>query len=207
MAFKLVGIQYRHPLLYRALIPLIHRRSVIREFKKQVGKNVSVFDIAAGFGGMSKNIDQTNTYSGIDLNKTFVEYGRKKGKNIKFKSIFDPEAYSPNDVLILVDVIHHIPAAKLQQLFDLVFRHANKRVVILEPAFLNLQEKYGAAGTMIDWLMKKFDSDGVNEIQNWMNQEEYSQLFENRFGSVEGKDFTVNIQTIYPYYLVTYTKK
>lgn len=202
----LIGIQYRHPRLYQLLIPIIHRKAVIDVFRQEVGKNVHVQDVAAGFGCMAKYIDGSNTYRGIDLNEKFVEYGQKLGLDITKASIFDPDAYTMADVAVLVDVIHHLPPDKLTGLFDLVFKNTTQKVIILEPAFLNLSKRYGKAAAPIDWLMRQLDSDGVNKIDRWLSEEEYMSFFESRFGSTYGKDFRPEVKKVYPYYIVTFQK-
>lgn len=199
-------IQYKYPFVYKLFIPITHRKSVLSTFKNEVGKNVDIFDVAAGFGQMSKYIDVTNTYYGIDLNKKYVRYANKRGRCIVLGDIFDKKAYVGKDVFILVDVIHHLPPQKLSQLFDLVFEHAKKRVVILEPAFLNLGSKYGVFGSIMDWMFKKLDNDGVNKIEHWMSEKEYEKLFQKRFGSSRGDEFRVKVLKKYPYFVVTYSK-
>lgn len=203
----LIGIQYRHPSIYKLLVPIIHRKSVIATFKQEVGKNVSVQDIAAGFGCMAQYIDESNTYRGFDLNDRFVEYGQKLGLDIAKASIFDTGAYKMSDVSVLVDVVHHIPQDKLSKLFDLVFKHTTQRVIILEPAFLNLSKRYGKIAAPIDWLMRLLDSDGVNKIDRWLTEKEYMALFESRFGSIHGKGFRPVVKKVYPYYVVTFHKE
>lgn len=201
------GLQYRFPKIYDLGIRLIHRPKVLNEFKKLVGTNVSVFDVAAGFGRMSRYIDSSNSYQGIDLNPVSLRYAKEQGINIVKGDIFDPKAYIKSDVIILVDVVHHMDPSKLTELFDLVFAHARKKVVIMEPSFVNLQEKYGLVGKLMDWVLMKLDSDGINDISSWFTKEEYLDLMNHKFNSKLGSKFTVSIDHISPYNLVTYTKK
>lgn len=199
-------LQYKYPRLYQLLIPLIHRRSVLKEFSKEVGKDSEVLDIAAGFGQMARYIDGSNTYKGVDLNKKYIEFGRNQGRDLRLGNIFHKNSYRRSDTLILVDVIHHMPPERLSELFDLVYAHAKQRVVILEPAFLNLKKKYSVFGAAVDWMFKKLDDDGINKIEHWMSEAEYQRLFENRFGSPEGNDFSLRVKKIYPYFIVTFAK-
>jgi hypothetical protein len=201
-----LGIQYKYPWIYGLSIKIIHRGPVLKEFKKQVGEHVSVFDVAAGFGNMAHFIDDSNTYSGIDLNQTYVEYAQRHGLNVQIGDIFDGRAYRPHEVTMLVDVVHHMPEGTLKILFDNVFKNTRKRVVILEPAFLNLEERYGRVARPIDWALRKLDGDGVNTIERWYSEKEYLDLFETKFSSVQGRPFTVHVLKIYPYFIVTYTR-
>jgi SAM-dependent methyltransferase len=200
------SFQYSHPKLYDLAIRITQNKKILTEFNKQVGKNNSVFDIAAGYGRMSRYIDSSNSYSGIDLNEISLEYAEKHGYKVSKGNIFDPKAYTKNDVLILVDVVHHIKPEKLTELFDLVFLNAKKRVIILEPSFVNLEKKYGIVGKYIDKALMKLDNDGINTIEKWFTELEYEDLLTNKFNSKYGKDFDVKVQRITPYYIVTYRK-
>lgn len=200
------GIQYRHPWIYSLFIPLIHRPPVVAAFRREVGKNKRVFDVAAGFGQMARYIHPSNAYGGIDLNQAYIDHARAHGLNIQSGSIFDPTKYEPNDVSLVVDVVHHMPSDKLPELFDLIFEHAKEKVVILEPSFVNYEHRYGAVGRPIDWILKKLDSDGVNDIRRWLTEEEYRELFETKFNAKHGSGFTMRLERIHPYYLVTYTR-
>ncbi len=202
-----MGLQYKFIWIYRLLIPLIHRRSVKQSFKKAVGKNVSVFDVACGFGQTAHYLDPSTRYSGIDLNKKFIKYAQKKGKDVRLADIFERTSYKPSDVVTLVDIIHHMPEDKLPLLFDNIFRSAKSKVVILEPAFVNLKDRYGLFGSIIDWLFKKLDSDGFNTIERWYSEAEYNKIFASHFGSKYGKAFDVTIKKVWPYNLVVYTRR
>ncbi|HSX15861.1 MAG TPA: class I SAM-dependent methyltransferase [Candidatus Saccharimonadales bacterium] len=201
------SVQYRHPWLYRLTIPLIHTRPVLRAFRRAVGKHVSVFDVAAGFGGMAGHIDRTNTYSGIDLNDVYLAHARQQGLDVRRGNIFDAAAYKSADVFILVDVVHHIAESKLPELFDLVFAHAKRRVVVMEPYYMSLCETYGPAARPIEWALRVLDSDGTNTIGRWFTRAEYESMFTAGFSSRHAADFTVSVQKAYPYYIVTYTRK
>lgn len=198
--------QYKHPRIYDFLISFIYPKELLDKFSAEVGKNNSVFDIAAGYGRMSNFIDPSNSYYGIDLNKIFIDHGRKSGLNLEVKNIFDETSYKKSDVFILVDVIHHLSRAKLQELFNLIFKYADKKVVVIEPAFVNLSSKYGTSGQIMDWFFRKMDDDGFNKINRWFTDEEYSELFDKKFDSQHGNDFSIRRQKVSNHYLVTFTR-
>ncbi len=202
-----MGLQYRFIWLYRLLVPIIHRKTVKNSFKKAVGKNVSVFEVACGFGQMADYLDSTTSYIGIDLNKKFVKYGQNRDRDLRLADIFDSTSYETSDVLTLVDIIHHMPENKLPDLFNIIFRFTKKRVVILEPAFVNLESRYGLFGKIIDWILKKLDSDGFNSIERWYSEAEYSELYNSRFGSKYADDYRLTVKKVWPYNLVIYSRK
>lgn len=202
----MASFQYRHPKIYDAGIRLTQRPKILKEFKRQVGKNNSVFDVAAGYGRMASYVDETNEYQGIDLNDISIIHARKLNLNVKKGNIFDKDSYKKCDVYILVDVVHHIEPDKLVNLFNLVFSSAKSKVVILEPSFVNLEAKYGFIGKYIDKILMKLDNDGINTITKWYTEEEYQELIDSRFSSKFGNDFSVRVQKINPYYIITYEK-
>ena len=155
---------------------------------------------------MSKFIVPSNSYYGIDLNKIFIDHGQKLGLNLEVKNILDEKSYKQSDVFILVDVIHHLSKEKLKELFDLIFKYADKKVVVIEPAFVNLSRKYGVFGQFMDWFFRKMDDDGFNKINRWFTDEEYSELFNKKFGSQYGNDFSIRRQKVSNHHLVTFTR-
>jgi SAM-dependent methyltransferase len=174
-------------------------------FSKEIGKDQLVFDVAAGYGRIAHYIDPSNTYYGIDLNKIFVDYGTRQGVNLELKDIFDSASYKKANVFTLVDVVHHLSKEKLIALFDLIFQHTEKKVVIIEPAFVDMARKYGLIGRIVDWFFKTMDDDGFNTIHRWFSDQEYSDLFSTKFGSSYGVAFSLKIQIIANHYLVTFT--
>lgn len=201
-----MGIQYRFPLIYKFFIRFLHNKKVVDVFNQEVGKNNKVFDIAAGFGQMADYIDSSNKYSGIDLNKHFVKYGKSKGLELKIGNVFDEKVYKKSDVIIAVDLIHHLPLSKLKPLFEAVFKNTRKKVVIMEPTSPSLVNIWGPMGKIADRFIMWIDSDGINKITKWLSDAEYNELFKKRFGAKEGNKFDLKIQKIFPYYLVTYEK-
>lgn len=197
--------QYRHPKLYDFLIRFLYTRKLLEKFREEVGREQEVFEVAAGYGRMAGIIDFSNQYYGIDLNEIFVRYGRGKGIHLELKDIFDPAAYRQSDVFVVVDILHHFSPEKLQKLFHLIFLHAKKKVIIMEPSFVNVAEKHGIIGRFLGWIFKIVDDDGFNKIEHWFTHEQYQELFQSRFGSQHGKNFQMKYQKIGGHYLVTFT--
>lgn len=199
-------IQYRYPKLYDFLISFLYPRDLLDRFQKEVGVNKTVFEIAAGYGRMSRFIHPSNKYYGIDLNKYFVNFGRKQGVNLDIKDIFDRKSYKKSDVYVAVDIVHHLSAAKLRKLFDLVFAHTKKKVIVIEPSFVNLESRQGLFGKCADWIFRSIDYDGFNGIERWLSEEEYMLLFRNRFMSSYGSNFSLRHQLLGNHHVVTFSK-
>ena len=200
-------LQYRHPKIYDYLISFLYSDRLLKRFSETVGKHKKVFDVAAGYGRMSRFIDTSNSYYGIDLNRKFVEHGQTEGVNLEIKNIFDPQAYKESDIFVLVDIVHHLTPESLRQLFDLVFSHAKEKIIVIEPAFVNLSARHGFLGQLVDLFFKKIDDDGINKITRWFTEEEYIGLFKSKFGSALGHDFSLRYEKIDKHYFVVFVKQ
>ncbi|HCM36930.1 MAG: hypothetical protein A3J30_04295 [Candidatus Wildermuthbacteria bacterium RIFCSPLOWO2_02_FULL_47_9c] len=185
----------------------MYPKQIWEELRLEVGENNTIFDIAAGYGHAANFLHPSNAYYGIDINKHFVSYGCKKGGNLELKNIFDPAAYRPSDIFLAIDIVHHLSAEKSKELFNLVFQHAKKKVIIIDPAFVSIARKCGPLGAFLGWLFRVLDNDGFTTIDRWMSEREYRDLFQSRFGSVYGKDFEVTPQKIIGYHFVVFNRK
>ena len=199
-------IQYRHPKIYDFLISFIYPKKLMGEICKEVGKNHSVLDVASGYGRMSKFIDSSNPYSGIDINKEFIRHGQSMGLDLKLADIFDSASYKQSDVILMIDVVHHLTSEKLKELFDIVFSYANKKVIVVEPAFTEIAPRYGLAGKVIGWFFRKMDDDGINKITHWFTRKEYEQMFKNHFNSEVGSKFLVSYRIVSNHHLVIFSR-
>lgn len=198
--------QYRHPKFYDFLISFIYSPKLMARLSDEVGRNNSVFDVAAGYGRVSKFIDSSNSYYGIDRNTFFIKHGRDRGLKLDIKDIFDPKSYTKSDIFLVIDIIHHLSKEKIKALFDIIFQNTVKKVIVIEPSFVDVSSKYGIFGKLIGWFFKKVDDDGFNKIVHWFGDREYSEMFNNRFGSEEGKNFSVSCEIISAHYLVVFNR-
>lgn len=199
-------IQYKHPKLYDFLIRFLYTKKLNRRLRELVGTRKSVFDVAAGYGRVAKHLDPSVTYRGIDLNEIFVKHGRKQGREITVNDALDESAYVESDVVLLVDIVHHLKPDALKTLFRNVFTHAKEKVIVVEPAFVSLVHHYGVFGKIWGWLFTLIDDDGINHIDHWFTDEEYDRLFETRFGVAEGKTFDMSYEHVAGHHLVTFTR-
>lgn len=201
-----MNIQYRFPRFFDFLISLIYTKKYMKRFSDEIGSHHTVFEVAAGYGRMNRYMDSSNTYYGIDLNTIFVDYGKKQGLDLYVKDALDRKSYKRSDIFVVVDFVHHISEHKLKILFDLIFSHADKKVVVVEPAMLDFTSRFGIFGELAGWLLARFDSDGFNRIHRFFSEEEYDRLFKNRFGSKIGENFDFDCIQLDGHYLVTFTK-
>lgn len=167
---------YKHPLLYDFGIRFLYFDGM-RIVKKLIGEKKSVFEAGCGYGRMQKYLDPSCSYSGIDLNEKFIEFGRKKNRNIKVGDVLDENLYRESDVILLADILHHLTINDIKKLLAISVRHAREKIVIIEPVFVKIGSKNNFFSRIIAKFMAWLDADGFNEIEKWMSRAEYDELF------------------------------
>ncbi len=145
--------------------------------KEIVGHGASVFEPACGFGRMQNYLHADCSYSGIDLNERFVRFGQGKNRNLREGDIFDEKQYQAADIVLLSDILHHLPMPEIHRLCKIAGKFARKKIVIIEPTFVAIAANKSLFSRLLGKIMTRVDSDGFNEITRWMSKEEYHELF------------------------------
>lgn len=167
-----------HPLMYEFGIRFLYFDG-LKILKHIIGKKKKVFEPACGYGRIKRFISNTCEYSGIDLNERFIKYGQKRKINIKVGNILDIDNYKRSDVIVLSDILHHLNMKDIQKLFSIAVRFANEKIVIVEPEFITFAAKKNFVSRVLGKFMAFMDYDGINEIEKWLSEEEYENLFYN----------------------------
>lgn len=170
------SIFYKYPLLYDLGIQFIYFDG-LKILKDIVGRGKSVFEPACGYGRMKKYLYPDCRYSGVDLNETFIEYGKKRKRNINVGDALDERWYQETDTILLCDIIHHLNGQK-HDLVSMAVKFAREKIVIIEPLFVDVATKSNALSRAIGKLMAVMDADGFNEIDQWLSKNEYMELFQ-----------------------------
>jgi SAM-dependent methyltransferase len=162
--------------------------------KDIVGRNKSVFEPACGYGRMKRHLYPDCAYSGIDLNRDFIRYGKRKNRDIGVGNVFDVTLYRQADVIMLCDILHHLKVKDIRRLLGIAVRFAREKVVIVEPTFVKIASKNNFFSRVAAKLMASLDADGINDIDHWMSREEYDRLFfslkeENYIGEMKIRHF------------------
>ncbi|MCP5106720.1 MAG: class I SAM-dependent methyltransferase [bacterium] len=181
---------YLHPRIYSTLIRLLYFDGM-KIVKKLVGKKKSVFEAACGYGRMQGYLDSSCSYAGIDLNEQFVEFGRKKKRDIWVGNVLDAGHYRKSDVILLSDILHHLTLKDIKKLLSIAVQYAVEKVVIIEPVFVKMGSKKNFFSRLIAKFMVFMDSDGFNEIEKWMSRDEYDALFKSLKESNNIKDMRI----------------
>jgi SAM-dependent methyltransferase len=170
------SIFYRYPLLYDLGIQFIYFNG-LKILKDIVGRRKSVFEPGCGYGRMKKYLYSDCNYSGVDLNETFIEYGKKRNRDISIGNALDERLYRESDAILLCDIIHHLNGQK-HDLVSIAVKFAREKVVIVEPLFVDLATRGNAFSRAIGKFMAVMDADGFNEIDQWLSKDEYKELFQ-----------------------------
>lgn len=180
------SILYSNSKFYEALLQVFHVGSWDKRYQLMadlVGKNKKVLDVGSGTGILSKFLDQSCKYTGIEQNTKFVNFAKKRNLNIIYGNIFDIN-FPKSDVVVISDILHHV-IPNHEKLIEKSLKSAPV-LVICEP---NHQEGFFNFIGKSKLFFKIFgDNDGINTFED-MNKWDYSKvafkkLFE-KFGRVE----------------------
>lgn len=171
------SILYNNAKFYEVLLHLFHRGSWNKRYQliaKLVGKNKKVLDVGSGTGILSKFLDPSCKYTGIEQNSKIA---KKRNLNIIYGNIFDIN-FPKSDVVVISDVLHHV-IPNHEKLIEKSLKSAPV-LVICEPThddgFFNFIGKSKL-------FFKLFgDDDGINkfdDMQKWdYSKEDLENLFD-----------------------------
>ena len=156
---------YYSPRLFEFIIGMLHSQERYERIGKLAGKQ-SVLELGCGTGVLADHVK--GNYLGIDLNRKFVEYGKRKGRNLKLGDIQKIKSVK-QDVIVLVDILHHLP--NYDEFLENMVK-TGKKVVVCEPFDTN------AVLTPITSLL---DRDGVNNSRHkWFFKKGLKQFFKSK---------------------------
>ncbi|MCK5055472.1 MAG: class I SAM-dependent methyltransferase [Candidatus Aminicenantes bacterium] len=170
------SIMFMHPLMYEFGVRFLYFDG-LKILKPIIGEEKEVFEPACGYGRIKRFISSTCKYSGIDLNERFVNYARRRNRDIRMGNILDSKNYKESDVIILSDILHHLSREDIRTLFSIAVRFAREKIVIVEPEFVTYAAKKNTLSRALGKFMAVMDYDGINEIEKWLSDEEYKSLF------------------------------
>jgi len=167
---------FRNPWLYSFSIRLLHFNE-FKKIKEIIGKKKNVFEPACGFGRLQKYLHDSCSYSGIDLNEIFINFGIKRGLNIRIGDVLEEKNYIKSDIIILCDILHHLTRDKIHRVVSLAKKFAKEKVVIMEPSFVGLASGKGFFSRLVAKFFAVVDFDGINNIEHWLTRQDYQKLF------------------------------
>jgi trans-aconitate methyltransferase len=119
------GIIYWNVYFYKFIIYLIYKRNYRRrdEIISEQTDDLKVLDLCCGYGSLSRYIKK---YRGIDFNKPFVNYARKKGLDVSFGDIAKIDLPEEECIILQASLYHFIPEHK--NLIEKIIKKAEKKL-------------------------------------------------------------------------------
>ena len=167
---------FRNPWLYSLSIRLLHFDG-FKKIRDIIGKEKNVFEPACGFGRLQRYLYDSCSYSGIDLNEIFINFGKKRGLDIRIGNVLEETNYIKSDIIILCDILHHLTKDKIQEVVSIATKFAKEKIVIMEPAFVGLASGKGFFSRLAAKVFARVDFDGINNIEHWFTRQDYQKLF------------------------------
>tara|TARA_B100000315_G_scaffold248670_1_gene278801 strand:- start:124 stop:732 length:609 start_codon:yes stop_codon:yes gene_type:complete len=167
---------FRNPWLYSLSIRLLHFDG-FKKIRDIIGKEKNVFEPACGFGRLQRYLYDSCSYSGIDLNEIFINFGKKRGLDIRIGNVLEESNYIKSDIIILCDILHHLTKDKIQEVVSIATKFAKEKIVIMEPAFVGLASGKGFFSRLAAKVFARVDFDGINNIEHWFTRQDYQKLF------------------------------
>lgn len=181
----MVSILYKNSFIYNSILKILHGNYLKKRYSlisKMIGKNKKVLELGSGTSLIYPYLDKSVEYGGWDLNKIFINDLRKKGLNVKLKSIFDYKDYPKEiDVILIVDLLHHI--VPKHEEFIKKIKNKAKMIIIAEPFNSEsnfIDSLYSSKNFIINKIMKFInnligDDDGINNADalfDWNHNKE-----------------------------------
>ena len=126
------GIIYRHPFLYNMMGRLYFRKRWdfrYQEVVKYINPGESVLELCVGDGVLSTYLN-SNKYIGFEFNRTFVNYGIRKKRNLVLADILS-HPFPESDVIIMISSFYHF-IHNARVIWDKMKNSCRKRIVICE---------------------------------------------------------------------------
>jgi SAM-dependent methyltransferase len=159
---------YKFPFLYNLFLKLLYGKQLKQKYElisELVGENKKVFELGCGSCLAKDYLKNSCSYTGWDLNPDFINYGRKKGLKVELKNIFDFKDYPESDVILIIDVLHHIVPNHEKLIREA--RKRSKKVIVAEGwDFYNISKSKGLKKRLYSFINNFVDDDGINGPDN-----------------------------------------
>lgn len=147
------------------MLKIMHGKNLKERYNfiaDQIGENDFVLDLGCGTGLLADHL-KDKRYRGIDVNNDFIRFAKSKGHDVVNSDIFEFDKYpSSVDVIVLVDMLHHITPQE-SELMKRLSEMDMKKIIVSEPIPTIQKENF------YNWVAKLiyriFDDDGHNEMK------------------------------------------
>lgn len=125
---------------------------VVRKELESISRNKKILDLGSGTGNFASFFASEN-YLGVEINRKYIQYAKTKYPNHKFIQSDITQDTFPDikfDVLLMVNVLHHLSDSQISKLISLLkVRYPKKEIIIIESypyGFFSRLLKYLDAG-------------------------------------------------------------
>lgn len=164
---------YWHPLIYKFSMQFLYGEDFLKKYRmvaEEAGK-FSVLDVCCGDCFLANYIEH-HKYRGIDVNTSFINYGRKKGLNVTFADVAMDGWPSAECIVILGSMYQFIPLH--EEILNKAFKFAKRRIIVSEP-ISNLAH---SRNRFVAWLARHCTSPGVKSSRERFTRSSLISLFE-----------------------------
>jgi len=165
-----------------------------------------VLEPGCGPALLAKFLAKGSSYRGFDGNKIFVNYDQKRHLQVLEGDVFDFTNYSPADVVVVCDVLHHLPLAKRGEFIRYCWQTVKKKLIICDPWREKIPEK-GWHSWLKKWAFTYSELDGTNRpklLEVW-TKKELREKMEKGFGVIP-LNISRTIKEIGEDFIVVYEK-
>lgn len=128
-----------YPLTSKPYVYLRNKAIPFKEIEKYVPKKGVVVDVGCGYGALSIYLalkSEKRTVFGFDCDKRRISIAKKAGKKIrnvcfKIKDICKDQSVKRCDVILLVDILHHLPFETQDKFLKECYKKLNKNGLLI----------------------------------------------------------------------------
>lgn len=163
---------YWHPFIYTYTMKFLCKGYFEQKYnflKQEIG-DLQVLDIGCGDCYLAKYIPM-ESYSGLDINRTFVECAKKKGLKVR---MFDlrTDSVPETDVIVLSNVLHQLYPLH-EEILSRIIASARKKTIICEPT----HHIASSENHLISWFARNMNDPGYGSPTERLSKEDLFLLF------------------------------
>ena len=152
---------YRSARRYDRLLSLLHGAGYEDRFRR-IGERLRpdawVLDVGCGTCRLAELLPPTMRYTGLDLNRHFVDDARERGLDARCSDVLDVAGYPEGpDVVVVSDMLHHV-VPRQREFVAALGRLESHDLVICETLTTGSNALQRLAGLLID-------NDGINDFR------------------------------------------
>ena len=203
---KKTSIFYRLPWLYIWGLKKIHRGNFARRYRYMASFAKTgdlVLEPGCGPGILADFLKKGVLYKGFDTNQYFLDYARKRNKDVYFANALEKKSYKKADLVMVCDLLHHLAPCDRKKFIKFCCQSARKKIIICEPFTKKKYPKRNFFHQLKNRLIEWSEQDGTAnlKVEHFMTKIELFDKIKNGFNIIPfsvkrsikeiGQDFVV----------------